>query len=220
MLLKLKYKYQSEQLLLQHATHVSNSFPLELCTQAIAELQPATEYDCIEKHYESLITDFIPDVFTPELNSLIYSYYNEEFTWRWPRLDMVDDTALETYHSTAWHCDGGPDNVLKLFVYLNPVAEHGCNTLMIDPDRTKVLRQYGALPLEQERRVTDITPYLERANLSVEVKSYDLASGDILLFNPKLLAHRCLPPKPKKRRYTLCFSIYPSSYFGNHIEGV
>ena len=210
----MKYKQQLAQLNTKHSTLIPNIISANLCAHAIQELESTSEDSKIESLCQKHIEQFAEQIFLPEINEFLYSYFAEGFEWKWPSFDIVDDTALETYYSTTWHCDGCPDKALKLFLYLNPVSEHGCNTLMIDPARTKALRKAGALPLELDKRFTDVSHFLQQAGLSTEATSNALTAGDILIFSPGLLAHRCLPPKPGKKRYTISYTIYPQSFFG------
>ncbi|BDX07899.1 hypothetical protein MACH26_34200 [Planctobacterium marinum] len=160
-----------------------------------------------------IISELEVFVFNRDIRDFFSAFYQEDFLVKWPLLDVVSDNALETYLSTTWHCDGPMKGLLKCFLYLNPVSEHGCNTLIIDEVRTRKLQSVNALPLELERRHTDISAFLQTLGLPETPIEFDLCAGDLLIFAPHKLAHRCLPPRAGKMRYTVCFSVFPESAF-------
>lgn len=209
----MKYQHQLTQLRIEHSTFLPAVVNTEACSKAVQELRAingAGELDIVAHKY---IEQFSTAVFSTEILQFLQAYYQQEYEWRWPTLDIIDDTALESYYSTTWHCDNCPENMLKFFLYLNPTSEHHCTTEIIDALRTTALQKQGALPIELELRSTDLSGFLKEQNASLTTLTYDLEAGDVLVFSPKLLAHRCIPPKTNKKRYTICYSIYPKSYF-------
>ncbi len=195
------------------AIQIDGVLPRRFCENLIARYQSGAHPSPLGDIAEEIINACSERVFSNELNAQIAPYFESAFQVMWPTFDVVDcagsSDGFSDYPSTRWHLDGGITGTLKLFVYLNPVAEHGGNTLIIDPQRTKVLRREGALPLEHDKRLEDLTPVLAQAGLDPSVLAYDLDAGDGLLFNPLTQAHRCQPPKPGKKRYTVCFTLVP-----------
>ncbi|ADZ92388.1 hypothetical protein GV054_15975 [Marinomonas mediterranea] len=191
--------------------HLKGIVPHELCRLLIESIDHRSPR-CIEKGDvdKEIIKQCEKNVFTDELCALLDAYFEQQgYQVMWPRVDVVGDDALTSYASTTWHLDHGLKGSLKLFVYLDSVADHGCNTLMFDRGRTEHLRQAGAFPLSLEERKDDLTCELEKLHLSTEHISFDLEAGDILLFSPFVLAHRCLPPQKGKKRHTVCFTVTP-----------
>jgi hypothetical protein len=152
-------------------------------------------------------------LFIDDLDTSLKNYFNSHYTVFYSTFDKVDSSAVNHNLNTFWHCDGGVSGTLKLFVYLNSVNEHGGNTLIIDKPRTDMLRAHGHLPLEQKMRKLVVTQVLQQLCLSTELIAYPLNAGDVLLFDPVQLAHKCLAPTADKIRYTLCYTIVPVLVF-------
>ena len=81
---------------------------------------------------------------------------------------------------------------------------------MVDLPATEKLREAGELPIVGEDRKEDLIPVMQELGIDSSLLAYDLDAGDALLFSPLILAHRCLPPKEGKKRYTICFSLVPT----------
>ncbi len=188
----------------------------------ISNVVPVTLCDTLIRHYEervgdkddALVSDSIIKECTPYLSqeplvSLLNAYFNNGYQVLSSAFDAIrfDDMS---YISKTWHLDHGVKRSLKLFIYLNSVAEHQGNTLLIDQNRTGLLRSFGALPLEMDARKDDITAEMRELGISNETLGYDLKAGDVLLFSPFELAHRCLLPRLGKTRYTVCFTLMPT----------
>ncbi|GAB6040993.1 hypothetical protein [Endothiovibrio diazotrophicus] len=189
--------------------HLHNVLPAPLCAGMIARYEHARADGETERVTAELLRECEERLFTGELNTLLDAYFQGPVKPRWPLFEAVDSRASTNLLNTYWHLDTGTRNTHKLFVYLNPVAEHGGNTVMVDVERTKRLRQAGQLPMALDERKQDVTEALEQLGLSTEVLAYDLKAGDAVLFDPITLAHRCLPPREGRLRYTICFSIVP-----------
>lgn len=193
------------------AIHIEGLLPPQLCDELIERREKISPEIPWDASLEEIFKECEGRAFTGEVNALLEAYFQSKFQLRWPRFDVVDSTAAEYEYNIFWHLDNGIPNTLKLFVYLDPVAEHGGNTLIIDRERTDALRGAGALPIEVEKRREDLTPDLERLGLDTRHLGYDLKAGDGLLFSPLVLAHKCLAPKAGKKRHTICFTIEPSA---------
>jgi len=199
-------RFQEAEYLEKHlAMQLHETVPPRRCAEMIADYEVSPE-----AAMEEIVGECGKQVFAGEIHALLEAYYGPGgYAALWPRMDVLDASASAYYPSTTWHLDGGPKKALKLFVYLNGVEEHGGNTLIIDRERTQRLRTAGALPLALDERTEELTPVLEGLGLDTGTLGFDLKAGDALLFDPFVLAHRCLPPKPGRKRYTVCFTIVP-----------
>ncbi len=181
----------------------------QICKELIGRYEKFSIKDQVNTISERIIKECAGLVFVNDLDALLANYFQVEYRPVWSTFDVIDSFASTYYYSTRWHLDGGIAKTLKLFVYLNPVSEHGGNTLIIDQNRTEKLRKAGELPLELEERKEDLTQVLEQMGLDSSYLAYDLKAGDALLFDPLILAHRCLPPREGKERYTISFTLAP-----------
>ncbi|MAC47301.1 MAG: hypothetical protein CMI12_10670 [Oceanospirillum sp.] len=178
----------------------------EQCTEFItAYEQAAGDKSAIDK----IIKTCQETVFQGDVDELLRQHFEGDYQIFWTSYDKVDDKATDYDLNLYWHLDYGVKKSLKLFVYLNPVAEHGGNTLIIDQARTESLRKAGALPIESGKRHHDLTEILQGLELDMNTLAYDLDTGDALLFSPFILAHKCQPPKPYTERHTICFLLTP-----------
>lgn len=210
--ISMKYSSQINALREKKVTHLAGVVPTEVCQLAIAEIPELYHPDQTDIT-SKIIHQLEAAVFNPDTCDFFNAFFQEDFVIKWPLLDVVSDNANQTYLSTTWHCDGGMQGLHKCFLYLNSVSEHGCNTLIFDELRTRILRSVDALPLEIEKRNTEVSHYLRKLGLPEAPVSFDLSAGDLLIFAPHKLAHRCLAPRTGKKRYTVCFSIFPESVF-------
>jgi hypothetical protein len=210
----MKYNQQIAQLETHLSTHLKDVVEPQKCLNAIQSVNANTDKVQREKMIDHYIQEFSELVFCSKVDAFLRAYYGEGFVWRWPIFDIIDETAMSTYDSTTWHRDGGMKGMLKVFLYLNSVAEHDCTTLIIDEARTIKLGEMGGLPLELDKRHSDVSEYLEAMGSTKETTSFPLSAGDLLIFDPTRLAHRCSPPKPNTKRYTICYCVFPESAFG------
>lgn len=210
----MKYNHNLSHLKAHLSTHLSEVVASHLCQEAIERLKVCNHHEKRNELLEHYIEEFSELVFSTEVSAFLEAFYGEKFVWRWPIFDIIDDSALKSYDSTTWHRDGGMRGMLKVFLYLNSVEEHHCNTLIIGEQASNKLGEMGALPLEMDKRLTDISEYLNAMPEKVEALSYPLATGDLLVFDPTRLAHRCKPPLKGNKRYTICYSVFPESSFG------
>lgn len=189
--------------------HLRCLLPTTRCNEMIARYNDAQTDEELAVVKEELINECMELVFTDEINELLTIYFQAPFEAWWSTFDVVGCAGPPQNLNAHWHLDGGSKGMHKLFIYLNPVAEHGGNTVMVDQERTKRLRIADALPIESEKRKEDLSEVFEELGISPELIAYDLEAGDGLLFDPQTLAHRCQPTMPGKWRYTVCFTIVP-----------
>ena len=187
------------------STHIAGLVPAALCSYLIELLSSSYA----EENYSEAIQKCTQYVFTKEVDNLLREYFDGSYHVFCSRYDKVDGTGSDYSYSCRWHLDGGIPKTLKLFIYLNSVASHGGNTLIIDQARTQKLRELEALPIEYEGRVDDLSERLGELGLSRDYQAYDLACGDALLFSPLLLAHKCRLPNIGQTRHTICYTITP-----------
>lgn len=188
---------------------IKEAFPPQRCREFIEKIEASMKEGNLGPVAEEIVEECRQGVFTGHTKALLDAHYPSGYLVFWPQLDVVGSALSTKSYSDRWHLDGGSDRSMKLFLYLNPVAEHGGNTLIIDLPRTKELNKANALPLEGEKRTEEVAPVLEKLGLDTGHLAYDLEAGDALLFDPFTLAHRRLPPREGHKRYTVCFLLVP-----------
>lgn len=179
------------------------------CRQIITRYDAAQASGQLQAVKPALIAACRELVFTGDIHTLLGRYFQGPFAVRWPSFDVVDSAGPAHNRNALWHVDHGIRGTHKLFIYLNAVADHGGNTVMVDQARTIRLRQADALPVEQDQRTADLSAVCAALGISQALLAYDLEAGDGLLFDPLRLAHRCQPTLPGMRRYTVCFTLMP-----------
>ncbi|MDX8399211.1 MAG: hypothetical protein R8K20_03065 [Gallionellaceae bacterium] len=179
------------------------------CSELIIRYENSLGNDQSDAIVSEIIKECADVVFVNDVDAFLTEHFQSKYQWQWPTFDVVDSSASRYKYSERWHLDGGIPKMLKLFVYLNPVAEHGGNTLIIDRNRTEKLKMAGELWHAPEERKEDLTPVLKQMGLDSSYLAYDFEAGDAVLFSPLLLVHRCLPPRIGKKRYTICFHVIP-----------
>lgn len=154
----------------------------------------------------SIIKECAELIFDGEIDIFLKHHFKGDYQIFWASYDRVDSYATDYSMNTRWHLDYGIKNSLKIFIYLNPVSEHGGNTLIYNQEKTEALRKAGALPMEHEKRYSDLPESLSQ---SCQPVAYDLKAGDALIFSPLLLAHKCQLPLAGKMRHTISYTITP-----------
>lgn len=199
--------FNSQQLANDHSLQLNNLLPKELCHQFITDYEKAQgDVTAINE----IVQACAKEIFNDDVDVLLRQHFDGNYQCFWSCYNKINAEAEGCEYSTRWHLDYGSQKSLKLFVYLNPFAEHGGNTRIIDQARTESLREAGALPLEGNKRHDDLTEVLQGLGLETDTLAYDLGAGDALLFSPFILAHKCQPPKPDAERHTICFLLTPS----------
>ncbi len=203
----MEYHIDAKAFSRQQSVQLRNVLPSHLCNEFIASYKQNSDNQTL---IEEIIQTCRQVIFKGDLDELLKEHFEGDYQIFWTSYDRVDSQAEDYSFNTYWHLDYGLEKSLKLFVYLNPVSEHGGNTLMIDQERTEIVRNAGALPIDPDRRYFDLTETLQKLELGTEVIGYDLKEGDALLFSPFILAHKCEPPQPGHERHTICYTITPS----------
>ncbi|QBG35223.1 GSCFA domain-containing protein [Litorilituus sediminis] len=189
-----------------HIHVLRNHFPPELCQSLIEEY----ENNSTGIQHPSVLEVLLPQVFNDALDEQIRSYFNSEYCIFWWSIYKVENHNEQEYYYTKWHCDGGPENHLKVITYLNGYEEHGSDTSYLDIEASNALKKVGYLFNNMEDRSTDISPLCQHFDINFNPQSVKPNTGDTILFNPNQLAHRAMPPKVGKPRYVLNFCLLPS----------
>ena len=190
--------------------HIKGVLPVELCGEMIARYDDAIAAGRSDDTAQALIDECRNRIFSGDVKPLLDHYFETPYQPLWSSFTVTDSSAATTNYSTRWHLDGGVINTHKLFIYLNPVAEHGGNTVMVDVESTRKLLQAGELPSAITERKEDLGEVFAQLGINDKLLAYDLNAGDALLFDPLTLAHRCLPPREGEKRYTVCFTLVPT----------
>ena len=161
--------------------------------------------------HESVAKVLLPEVFNESLDEQIRSYFESEYCIFWWSVYKVDAEDEDTSVSAKWHCDGGPKNHLKVIIYLNGFDEHESDTPFLDKATSDELKKIGYIFNMVTERASNIEPLCQHFNIHHQPQSLKPGIGDAVIFNPNLVAHKALPPKPEKTRYVLNFCLLPSN---------
>ena len=180
--------------------------PPDLCEIFIkqAKQDPAAMY------HSNLMTSLLPLILTDEIDSLLCSYFRSEYTMFWYSY-LETDSDVDSC-SNLWHCDGTPENYVKILIYLNKYEDHLGNTKFMEKTSTDQLKDVGYIYGSLEARTDNLDALARAKNLTLDEVMYeDIEAGDGLLFNPTKIAHRGkIPVTGSRHILQLCF--LPSPY--------
>jgi hypothetical protein len=180
--------------------------PKDLCEMFInqAKTDPTAMY------HSNLMTSLLPLILTDEIDSLLCSYFRSEYTMFWYSYLQTDKTVDSV--SNLWHCDGAPQNYVKILIYLNKYEDHLGNTKFMEKTSTQQLKDVGYIYGNVDARTNDLSGLAKAKNLNLDEVMYEaIEAGDGLLFNPTLIAHRGkIPVTGTRHVLQLCF--LPSPY--------
>lgn len=118
--------------------------------------------------------------------------------------------ARRSRRSFLWHCDRGPQDFLKINLFLDATAEHGGTTEFIDRDESAALERLGYTFGPNKRRVPDLTALARRAGIEAHPVHPDVGAGEALLFEPANVLHRgILPSRGTRHMLSLMFAPSP-----------
>lgn len=187
-----------------HAAHIPQLLTPQQSQAFIAQYIQATDKQAAS---QAIIDQCWALINTPAMQNLLTQICGKGYQVMWPIFDVIDNDTINDYLSKLWHLDGGVPGCFKLFVYLNSVQEHGCNTHMVSRQVTEQLRSGGYLPLETEKRTEDLSAAHQALGIPQNIIAFDLQAGDGFVFSNTKLAHKCQPPKPGQARYTICYQL-------------
>ncbi|MDT0602862.1 GSCFA domain-containing protein [Thalassotalea castellviae] len=190
-----------------HQMHYKHAIPADLCQKFIQQvLEDKTAFN-----HHKVITSILDLILDKNLDQVLSSYFNSEYTLSWySYLETLPDRENRSY-SSYWHCDGGPENHLKILIYLNPYKEHLGNTKFLTKETTDKLKKVGCLFNDIEKRTENLAPLANAKGIELEEIMYEnIEAGDALIFNPNQLAHIGKIPETGTRHVLqLCFIPSP-----------
>lgn len=158
----------------------------------------------------NVLAVILPQIFTPELDQQLISYFGSEYCISWWSIYKIGSKVEETDYSCHWHCDAGPKKHLKVITYLNSQDEHGSDTNYLNKDSTDKLKEIGYIFNDINNRVTDISDICQYFDIDFSPKYTSPKTGDTLIFNPYQLAHKACPTDNGQVRYALDFCVVQS----------
>lgn len=186
--------------------HLKEVLDPQLCQEIIQRYDNSLKENSTEETTEKIFQETHKLIFTGKVDALLREYFQSDYQAQWPLFNVISSSDSD-YYSARWHFDGGITNSFKLFIYLNPVSKHQGNTIMMDKKASEEFRKTGELSIVASERKEDLSELIKELNLTQNCFTYNLQTGDALLFSPILLAHRCVLPKEGEKRYTICFNI-------------
>ena len=146
---------------------------------------------------------------SPEADARIKRFFGSEYLVHWYVVNRANPGPDQNRNSFLWHCDKGPRAHLKLLVYLNGEEEHGGRTEFLDLKATQALARSGYLFGRVADRRADLAPLAERVGADYRPRSWRMAPGEALLFQPSSVLHRGVMPI-RAARYMLSICLLPS----------
>ncbi|MEW6989350.1 GSCFA domain-containing protein [Colwelliaceae bacterium 6441] len=198
----------------KHHAHLKHLIPQELCEILIKQAQ--TDKSALA--HPELMNKLLPLILNEETDKLFCSYFESEYSLLCYNFCESDPNEETPPYSNSWHCDGGPEKMLKILVYLNGYDEHHGNTKFMDIKATNKLKKAGFIFGDITKRAQDIHPLCLRENITPEISMYEnIDAGDGLLFNQNKLAHiRKKPEKAPRHMLQMCFIQSPFHWRFTH----
>ncbi len=190
-----------------HAMRVTGCITKDLSAQLVNHLKHNDQGNNL-----SVLKSALPHVLTEQLDQTLISYFNSEYMILWYTLQIQDKGTdkVEQDLSSRWHCDGGPNEHLKLIIYLNDSEEHGYATPYYSHKQTNKLKEAGYILGDLAARKADISDLLEHLEVPGDPTKHNLTAGDAILFNPNQVAHKVQYSDTNTPRYALCLCLLPS----------
>ncbi|MFT4925183.1 MAG: hypothetical protein ACI8WB_001273 [Phenylobacterium sp.] len=166
--------------------HLKNILASDLCEMFIRQAKE----DTAALTHPNVINSLLPMILNKEVDSQLCSYFGSEYSLLCYNFCESDPNEVVPPYSNSWHCDGGPQKMLKILLYLNGYEEHQGNTKFMDQASSNKLKKAGFIFGDIKKRALDIGPLCREQGIEPQVTMYeDVAAGDGLLFNPTLLGH-------------------------------
>lgn len=192
----------------QHRTCIRHLLPAGLCQTLIQEF----ERDPVGIQSPHVLKAILPHVFTHAVDQQLISYFGSEYCIFWWSIYAVDAGMEQDAYFTRWHADSGPDQHLKVIIYLNSSHDHGSDTAFLSLGTSQALKEVGYLFNDLADRVPDVTELCQYLGVDASESRLQANTGDCLIFNPNQLAHKAIVPTTADRRYALNFSIVPAPF--------
>jgi hypothetical protein len=155
----------------------------------------------------------LASVLTRDVDARATQFFRSEYFVHWFVASRAMPRPDENFNSFLWHCDRGPRAHLKLLVYLNGVDEHGGRTDFLDLAGTRDLARSGYLFGRVSDRRAELGPLAAQVGAECRPRSWDLAAGEALLFQPSNVLHRGrMPSRAARTMLAICLLPSPVSW--------
>jgi hypothetical protein len=194
---------------------MSEADAAELCEQVHRRFRSEPFRTNADRVFEYRVDDpafarsLLTAALTRGVDERVTQYFRSEYFVHWFVVNRAMPRPDENFNSFLWHCDRGPRVHLKLLVYLNGVDEHDGRTEFLDLHATRDLARSGYLFGRVADRRADLGPLAERVGAEFQPRSWCLAGGEALLFQPSNVLHRGLMPS-RAARTMLAICLLPS----------
>jgi hypothetical protein len=158
---------------------------------------------------EAFARQLLSDAFTPEVDDHVARFFGSEYFVHWFIVNRAMPRPEENFNSFLWHCDKGPRAHLKLLIDLNGVQEHGGRSDFLNLEETRKLADSGYLFGAVAERRSDLSSLAASVGVEFRPRSWRLAAGEGLLFQPSSVLHRGVMPSDAPR-YLLAICLLPS----------
>lgn len=198
-------------------------FDEQQCKEIIDELMKfeVDEYKKSERDTESYIVpddthhawllDIFKTIFSKKLKNIIKNYFRSEFMIHTFRFNSHYKNDLPNSFSNRWHRDYTSNPHLKVIVYLTGCENTSAGTEVYDINTTHQINLNGYSYCQLERRVSDITPFIDSDPPLPKPTLVSPTAGHMILFRPRDILHRaCYHQDQCIKRTTLSFMLAPS----------
>jgi hypothetical protein len=150
----------------------------------------------------------VEKMFSPALDAKICKFFGSEY---FVQSLIANRTmpAKESKRSFLWHCDRGPQNFLKINLFLDATSEHGGTTEFLNIADSKAFEDAGYTFGANDRRVSDLAPIGRKIGVAPKIAHPQLDAGQAFMFLPSRSLHRGFLPT-KGTRHMLLAIILPS----------
>jgi hypothetical protein len=112
--------------------------------------------------------------------------------------------ANEAKRSFLWHCDRGPQNFIKINMFLDATSAHGGTTEFIDLDTSLIYEKAGYTFGANDRRLHDLTSLNRKLGITPKIIHPQLEAGEAFAFYPARSLHRgFLPTKGVRHMFSI-----------------
>ncbi len=178
-------------------------------SKAFQQKKQAIDYaDTLAFEGMDFLLPTVEKMLSPDIDAKITKFFGSEY---FVQSLIANRTmpAKKSKRSFLWHCDRGPQNFLKINLFLDPTSEHGGTTEFLDNADSKLFEDAGYTFGANDRRVSDLSAISRKIGANPKVIHPQLDAGQAFMFLPARSLHRGYMPS-KGIRHLLLAIILPS----------
>ena len=161
----------------------------------------------IQLRRPEMVRMILTTLMTQDVDQRLTALFRSEYRIKWFAFQKIAENNVNDV-SFLWHKDIGPEEHLKMIVYLSDTEETGGRTDFIDADTTEKIRHVGYDYVAVTERFEDLRPFVEERGIPLTIHDSPFARGEAVLFEPTQVLHRGIKPTAAPR-YTITLCILP-----------